>query len=241
MIKKNIPNLMTLTHLSLGMMAIISAFEGKYSHATFLVILGMLLDGLDGRVARALGVSGDFGKELDSLADVVTFGVAPAMILYNASFHQFDAIGLLLTVLFPICGVLRLARFNINGYKISKYFIGLPITAAGGILAIISVYHFVFHPAILIVLSLSLSFLMVSNIKYPNFKKIAIPTHAYIVTPIMIIFIFMVSKWFPQQFPMIIFIPIVFFVFFLFYRIKRSVERKKDPVVEELDEEDILE
>lgn len=238
--KKFIPNLMTLTHLSFGMFAIICSFEADYKKATLYVIFAMILDGLDGRVARALHVSGDFGKELDSLADVVTFGVAPALILYNAALYDFGYIGLWLTMLFPICGVLRLARFNTNGYKISNYFVGLPITAAGGILAVIATYHEVFHPILMIVFSLLLSYLMISHIKYPNFKKIAVPSHAYFIVPTMFLCVYAIYRFFPGYLKYTIFVPLVYFISFLLYKLKqKSLHGEED--TEELEDDELEE
>src|SRR5690606_2507156 len=124
----------------LGIIAILFAFQGHWEYAAIMVIIGMLLDGLDGRVARMLNTQSEFGKELDSLSDVISFGVAPAVIMYVSALKFTGVEGWIVTAIFPICGALRLARFNVNPGE-PGYFIGLPITAAGGILATLALYN----------------------------------------------------------------------------------------------------
>src|SRR6478609_4199948 len=106
MLTRFIPNLFTLGNLFLGMLAILLAINGKYSSAAIMVIVAMLLDGLDGRVARALNAQSEFGKELDSLSDVISFGVAPAFIMYVVAFQNMEtaALAWIITAIFPICG-----------------------------------------------------------------------------------------------------------------------------------------
>ena len=171
MFAKVLPSILTVGNLFLGIMAMILTVQGEWKHGAILIVIGMFLDGLDGRVARMLNTQSEFGKELDSLSDVVSFGVAPALIMYMAVLEPFGAIGWVITAVFPICGALRLARFNVQS-GVPGYFIGLPITAAGGVLATMALYsNVVPSPMVLIFGMLFLSYLMVSNIKYPNFKK----------------------------------------------------------------------
>lgn len=234
---KFIPNIMTLTHLAFGTIAIVKAFEGEIGQATLLVLLAMLLDGFDGRVARYLNVKGDFGKELDSLADVVSFGVAPAMILYNVLFVNYDTFGLLVCVLIPICGVLRLARFNTSGYKLTKHFVGLPITAAGGVLSVLGTFSQHLNPNLIIVLSLLFSYLMISSIKFPNFKKIKLPKHIFIVVPIMVCFMYLFFHFFKDYMYILIIISLILFLSFVLFKIKLNITKKEDSFNEEEDEE----
>jgi CDP-diacylglycerol--serine O-phosphatidyltransferase len=225
MIAKTIPNLFTVGNLFLGIVAMLLAFNGDalyLNYAAIMVIIGMVLDGLDGRLARMLNVQSEFGKELDSLSDVVTFGVAPALIMYVVLLEDMGWVGILLTGLFPVCGALRLARFNSATGGNTGYFVGLPITAAGGVLATLALYHNAFPPVYLILGMLGLSYLMVSNIKYPNFKKVGIPRSAYWMTPIIVAIVAIFAVRFPAQFPMIIFIPLAFYAF---YGMKRNIER----------------
>lgn len=175
MIQKSIPSLFTIGNLMLGMFGIMMAFDGKVSMAAIMVIIAMLLDGLDGRVARALKCESEFGKELDSLSDVVSFGVAPAVIMYVSSLHDLNsALAWTVTAIFPVFGALRLARFNVQP-GVPGYFIGLPIPAAGGVLATLALFNKDVSAPFMIVATLLLSYLMVSTVKYPNFKKVGLP------------------------------------------------------------------
>jgi CDP-diacylglycerol--serine O-phosphatidyltransferase len=227
MITKSIPSLFTIGNLFLGVMAILLGVQGAVQseprymdYAAILVIIGMLLDGLDGRVARMLNAASDFGKELDSLSDIVTFGVAPAIIIYLVALQNMGTTGIIITALFPICGALRLARFSVQP-GIPGFFVGLPITAAGGVLATFALYHEVFQPLFLPIGTLILSFLMVSNIKYPNFKKVGFPRAAFWVTPIIIGVVAVLAYRFPNHLPKIVFIPLVLYAM---YGIKKSVQ-----------------
>lgn len=171
--KKTIPNSFTMGNLFCGFFAIIiSSNHELYSNvniAVLFIIIAMILDALDGRLARMLHVEGNFGKELDSLADIVTFGVAPAVIIYNLALNQFGIIGILISGLFPICGALRLARFNVSSNQ-KFHFIGLPITAAGGILILYSLSIEDIPNLFFLIITIVLSLLMVSNLYYPSFK-----------------------------------------------------------------------
>lgn len=152
------------------MLAILLAFDHRPSLAAMMVILGMFIDGIDGRVARALGVQSEFGKQLDSLSDVVSFGVAPAFIMYVVALQDLGPVGWLVTAFFPICGALRLARFNVASCS-SEYFIGLPIPVAGAVIATLALFSQQLSFVFLTLSMLVLSFLMISFVKYPNFKK----------------------------------------------------------------------
>ncbi|WAH37368.1 CDP-diacylglycerol--serine O-phosphatidyltransferase [Alicyclobacillus dauci] len=193
---KAIPSVLTLGNLIIGMVAALIAAHGRLNEAALLVVIGMLLDGLDGRAARLLHAESEFGKQLDSLSDMVTFGVAPSIIMYNAILHHMGLAGDALAILFPICGALRLARFNVQ-VKSSHFFVGLPITAAGGILATMALSKPVLHPAYIIlpIGMLLLSLLMVSNVRYPNFKKVAIPKSSIVLVPLFIVGIFLALRF----------------------------------------------
>lgn len=188
---KTIPSLLTLGNLVIGMVAILMSSHGRFNEAALLVVIGMLLDGLDGRAARLLHAESEFGKQLDSLSDLVTFGVAPAAMMYDVMLSHLGIAGDALAIWFPMCGALRLARFNVQT-KSSSFFVGLPITAAGGILATMALTRPVLHPAIVIlpVGMFVLSILMVSNVRYPNFKKVAFPKSAVVLVPLFVVTIF---------------------------------------------------
>jgi CDP-diacylglycerol--serine O-phosphatidyltransferase len=221
MISKSLPSVFTVGNLFLGIISIILAFQGETQYAAITVIIGMLLDGLDGRVARMLNAQSEFGKELDSLSDVISFGVAPAFIMYVVALGDLGPLGWLVTAIFPICGALRLARFNVQAGT-PGYFIGLPITAAGGVLATLALYHDFFPKYILVMGMLFLSFLMVSSVKYPSFKKGRIPKATYWIVPLMIVIVTVFSIKYPQHLPKLIFLPLVTYAL---YGIKKNVDR----------------
>ncbi|QYR22151.1 CDP-diacylglycerol--serine O-phosphatidyltransferase [Paenibacillus sp. sptzw28] len=225
MITKSIPSLFTVANLFLGIVAIILVFpdNAKPEIAAMMVIIAMLMDGVDGRVARALNAQSEFGKELDSLSDVISFGVAPAFIMYSVAFQELNAaVAWIITALFPICGALRLARFNVIS-GMPGYFIGLPIPAAGGVLATLALFHNEIVIPVLMASTLVLSFLMVSTIKYPNFKKLGIPRNAVWVVPIIVAVAVVLGILFPHHLSKIIFIPLVLYAL---YGLKKNVDRR---------------
>lgn len=215
MITKSLPSLFTVGNLFLGVLAIILVFNERPDTAAVLVIVAMLLDGLDGRVARALNAQSEFGKELDSLSDVISFGVAPAFIMYVVAFGDIRpaAAAWVVTAIFPICGALRLARFNVVAGT-PGYFIGLPIPAAGGILATLALFHNELNVYVLLVSTVLLSYLMVSNVKYPNFKKTGIPKAAIWITPIIVIIAVIIGISKPSFISKMIFIPLVIYALY---------------------------
>lgn len=168
-----LPHLFTLLNLAFGFLSIVLTMQGNYQQAALMIVASLVADGLDGRLARWFGADGEFGKQLDSLADVVSFGTAPALLVYVAGMQEYGLYGLLIAAIFPMCGALRLARFNI--IKTSGFFMGVPITAAGTLLATIMWYSETgqrLHPSMLIFPAalVLLSYLMVSAIPYPDFK-----------------------------------------------------------------------
>lgn len=223
MITKSLPSIFTVGNLFLGIVSIILVFNDNPELAAVMVIIAMLLDGVDGSVARALNVQSEFGKELDSLSDVISFGVAPAFIIYVVAFQDLNpAIGWIVTALFPICGALRLARFNVIS-GIPGYFIGLPIPAAGGVLCTMALFHENISWLILFICTILLSLLMVSNIKYPNFKKVGIPKAAIWVVPIIVIIAVIIAlNSSPGVLSKLIFIPLVIYAL---YGLKKNVDQ----------------
>ncbi len=131
---------------------------------------GMFLDFFDGVAARKLNAVSDIGKELDSFADLITFGVAPSMLAYNVALHSIPFIGILCTLVYGICGAIRLSRFNIHQIEFPT-FIGMPIPFAGICLVILS---FMNNSIVLALGTCGLSYLMVSKIKFPHFKRLTV-------------------------------------------------------------------
>ncbi len=164
-----LPNALTFCNVAFGIIAIIFAANNLYTPAGLLIIAGAIFDRFDGKVARKYEVTNELGKQLDSLADIITFGVAPVITIYMLSFSQLQVLGIILAVVFVICGVYRLARFNIHCYD--NVFIGVPITVAGFLLAILVLYQtkFFVHPFINAIGILFLSYSMVCK---RQFKKV---------------------------------------------------------------------
>ena len=131
-----LPSVLTLIGVCLGITSIKFAMDGNFGFAVLFVIVAAILDGLDGRVARMIKGTSDFGKELDSLTDFVSFGIAPVFIIYFWELNQFGKIGWLLVLLFSVCCVLRLARFNLTKFDDNEewkmnFFQGIPSPAGG--------------------------------------------------------------------------------------------------------------
>lgn len=182
-----LPSGVTLLSLFFGVFAIVSAARGDFGRAVLFIMIGGACDVLDGRVARATGTGSRFGEELDSLVDAITFGLAPAMIMYFAVLHK-DGWDWLFVFGFTACAVIRLARFNVEQAGRAKtYFRGLPSPAAGGVLA--SYYWFSqtslytetaigdlpWH-VLLRYLMAGLAFLMVSDVPYPAWPTFSLRT-----------------------------------------------------------------
>lgn len=165
-----IPNILTAVNIVLGMLAIIFTFQGEFTAAALFIIAALVADGLDGRVARYFGVSSDFGKELDSLCDLVSFGVAPAILAYAFMLKDFGAAGYLVAAAFATCGALRLARFNVNTGSVKGYFMGLPIPTAGCVVATFVMVGMKPAGWTFPLMVAIFAYLMVSTIKYPDFK-----------------------------------------------------------------------
>ncbi|HEY3133077.1 MAG TPA: CDP-diacylglycerol--serine O-phosphatidyltransferase [Gemmatimonadaceae bacterium] len=202
-----LPNGFTLASLFFGMFAIVAASRSEFDTAGLYVVFGGLCDALDGRVARATGTGSRFGSELDSLVDAITFGLAPAMIMYFAVLNR-NGWDWIFSFIFTACAVIRLARFNVEqAGRAKKYFHGLPSPAAGMTLA--TYYWFsqtpLYNQTLLGDLNwttglrgimLVLSFLMISNVSYPavptvGFRKISevLGTLAVIATFIGVLFL----------------------------------------------------
>ena len=171
-----IPNLCTAANLFFGMLSILATYEGDYFFASIYILLALVADGLDGRIARALGVASEFGKEMDSLCDLGSFGIAPAFLAYSFCLHNFGYIGKAAAIIFALCGMWRLARFNVSTDVVHGFFMGLAIPAGGCIVATttmlltaleIQPQNFgLIYPITIIIIG----YLMVSHVHYPNFK-----------------------------------------------------------------------
>jgi len=172
-----LPNLFTASSIFVGVISIVEASKEHFVLASWLILLALIFDGLDGRVARVTNTTSQFGVEFDSLADIISFGIAPAMLLYFYIGYDFGRFGILVSALYVTFGAIRLARFNISTAKTDpNVFIGLPIPTAAVFISmwILLFYKYTLqHYALLLLfLALGVSILMVSNFRYPSFKKI---------------------------------------------------------------------
>ena len=172
-----LPSLFTTGNVFCGFYAFVAVLNEDFYQAAWAISVGMIFDGLDGRIARLTKTTSAFGMQYDSLADIITFGMAPAFLAYACVLKPFGRLGWMAAFLFLLCAALRLARFNITKPDISSaHFIGLPSPAAAVVVAsIVIAFEDLFatriNPFIMVMVIYGLAFLMVSNIKYPAFKK----------------------------------------------------------------------
>ncbi|MEJ2717571.1 MAG: CDP-diacylglycerol--serine O-phosphatidyltransferase [Deltaproteobacteria bacterium] len=174
-----LPSLLTLTSIFLSFYAIISAINENFVLAGALILAAAFFDGIDGKVARLTKTTTRFGLELDSLADVISFGVAPALLMYIWALAPYGRVGWVSAFVFVSCGALRLARFNVQSGQIDpKRFIGLPIPAAAAMIAVTVLFFHklglngVHYRLPLLLLNFALSYLMVSQVKFHAFKDL---------------------------------------------------------------------
>ena len=133
--KSSIPNILTFGNLIFGLLSLLTTFQANYRLSVIFILLAGLMDRYDGQVARLLQVSSDFGKELDSLADLVSFGVAPSLLIFNLfNFISLGYLGYICFLVFPVAGAFRLARYNSS--KFDNVYTGIPITLAGMLVAL---------------------------------------------------------------------------------------------------------
>lgn len=174
-----LPSLFTMGNILLGFYAVVLAYRGHFVSAAWMVVIAGVLDALDGRIARLTHTESEFGKEFDSLADVLTFGATPALMSFLWGLHEFGRVGWLVPLFFLLCTAVRLARFNVQTKSVdSRYFVGLPSPAAA---ATVICLFFVsaqldangthwMTAVFFTVLPLSGS-LMISTFRYPSFKR----------------------------------------------------------------------
>lgn len=163
--KNAIPNIFTFINLTFGMLSIMFIFTNNLSLSAIMILCAAFVDRYDGRIARRINAESILGKELDSLADLISFGAAPAILSWSIFLINYGIIGYIITILFPIAGAFRLARYNVSTFN--NVFSGIPITIAGSLLALYNLVsiHFIQYNVISLVIIILLSFLMVSNIK----------------------------------------------------------------------------
>ncbi len=173
-----LPSILTSASLFFGFLSLVRSVQGQYEFAALFIVVSIVLDGLDGLVARMTGTASDFGRELDSLSDLIAFGVAPAFLAYSWALSNLGRLGIAAAFAYILCGALRLARFNIQASATDRrYFVGLPIPAAAGAAAA-PVYYYpaqVHDPALSALAGLllvTLSVLMISRVRYRSLKEL---------------------------------------------------------------------
>ncbi len=174
-----LPNLLTTGNLLSGFWAIISVFQERFYFAAVAILLAAVFDVFDGKVAKLSGATTKFGMQYDSLADLVSFGVAPALLAFSWALRPYGKFGWLAAFLFVACGAIRLARFNVLASAgETKYFKGLPIPVAAAMIAFTILLYFQLietdwvKDIVILVMIYVLAFLMVSNIRYFSFKEL---------------------------------------------------------------------
>ncbi|MGC1855113.1 MAG: CDP-diacylglycerol--serine O-phosphatidyltransferase [Candidatus Aquirickettsiella sp.] len=210
-----LPNLFTIAGLFAGFYAIVTAMEGYFNYAAIAIFVAMIMDFFDGRVARLTNTQSAFGAELDSLSDMVSFGVAPALVIYSWSLEGLGKLGWLAAFIFAAAGALRLARFNTQVLVADKrYFQGLPIPAAAGVLA--SMVWLCVDSEILgdivsmmtAILAIIIAILMVSNVRYYSFKEIDLKGRVPFVAILLVVLVFVGISLDPPK--------ILFLIFFCY-------------------------
>lgn len=207
-----LPNLLTTAGLFAGFYAIISATNGAFVSAAIAIFIAMIFDGLDGRVARLTNTQSEFGAEYDSMADIVSFGVAPALLAYNFALQDLGKFGWLSTFIYVACAALRLARFNTQTSQgPTNYFQGLASPAAAAILAsgIWVAIEFEIDATsmtyVVAVVTITLGLLMVSNFRYSAFKEVDWKNTNTFVSLLIIVLLFVLVAARPAEVLFIVF------------------------------------
>lgn len=219
-----IPNLFTTGNLFSGFYAIISVLNADYIRASIAILVATVFDFLDGQSARMTKATSRFGIEYDSLADLVSFGIAPGLLIYTWALSAYGRIGWVAAFLFVAFGALRLARFNVQISTVeSKHFVGLPIPAAASVIAtLVLLDHHILRvgqevrPILILVTTYVLAFLMVSHFRYRSFKDFRLRDRKPFQVLSALILLLIVTAAVPQ---------VMLFVFFALYAVSGVAER----------------
>ncbi len=254
-----LPNLMTAGNLFCGFAAALKIVEGSTQgslavvtenvhFAIWLILASCIFDLLDGRLARLGGTDSSFGREFDSLADIVSFGVAPALMVYRVVLIEFHETGWIIASVYLVCGALRLARFNClaaaNSTAANKEFKGFPIPAAAGLIASLTIFLLWLNEKgrplgperwVLPPLMLFLAWMMFSQFRYPSFKGISWRTTRSLPRFLVIILILGCTAIYYEWMPFVLFLSYLLYGFF-----RPFLSRKmKEEIEEELEEDDV--
>ena len=247
-----LPNTLTLIGVCIGLTSINFALNGNYKLSIVAILLSAIIDGLDGRIARLIRGTSKVGKELDSLTDVISFGVAPAFIMYFWQLNTLGKIGWLISLIYVVCVALRLARFNINSGNDpswrDNFFEGIP-SPAGGILVLspliydvcgfdfLKINYNLFTPIVFMIVSV----LLISKIPTYSFKKIVVPRSTTIFLLFGIVLLFGLLLVFPFK---VLALGSILYIFlipisgFHFFKLKKGL--KNDVSIRDKEPEDVL-
>ena len=210
-----LPSMITLSSMFCGFYAMVQSIGGDFYHAGLAILFSMILDSLDGRVARLTHTSSPFGAELDSLADMVAFGAAPAMIAFNWGLHHLGRIGWLVAFVYCACAGLRLARFNVMQEVVDKkYFQGMPSPSAAALVVgyVYLCVEYQLNSNAMVILGLVVTLIaalsMVSNIKFYSFKEFHFHQTAPFRALLVFLAILVLLFYYPEE---------VIYAFFVFY------------------------
>lgn len=229
-----IPNLFTAMNMFSGFLSIVSASQGNFIYASWLIIIAGVFDALDGVMARLTRSSSELGVELDSLSDVISFGAAPSFLIYKSYLFHYDALGIIISSLLMLAGGFRLARFNIQLVGFDKpFFKGLPIPMSAMTIACFCLAFYVVpdgyqkpYEIIIIPMILLLSYLMISRIRYdtiPKFKSGEIKDKPYLVVLLLVALLLLIFFRFTQALFFIFVLIIVFGIFrHTYYLVKKK-------------------
>jgi CDP-diacylglycerol--serine O-phosphatidyltransferase len=261
-----LPNLMTAGNLFCGFVALTKIVEADIGaanftsvirHALFFILLACIFDLLDGRLARMGGSESPFGREFDSLADLISFGVAPAFLVHRVVlrdvFVHYSEVGWFIASIYVICGALRLARFNclaaMSSSGGSKEFLGFPIPAAAGLVASLTLFLVWWDDRgfakgnwryLLPVIMVFLSVMMISEVKYPSFKKLDLrATRPFTKTVIAILFIGLLVILREKVLPWVL--PIIFTAYLAYGFIRLRISRQMRREIEDEDDDETME
>lgn len=205
-----LPNLFTTAALFAGFYAIVQAMNGNFEHSAIAIFIAMVLDGLDGRVARMTHTQSEFGAEYDSMSDMVSFGVAPALIMYEWALKDMGQLGWIAAFIYCACAALRLARFNTNIHVIDKrFFQGLPSPAAAALIAGLVWVMLDFQVSgsdikwLVLIVTMFAGLTMVSNIPFYSGKEINLRRRVPFVTILLLVLFFFVLI--PSHPPVVLF------------------------------------
>ncbi len=247
-----LPNILTLGGVCLGISSIKFSIDGNFNLSVILILLAAILDALDGRIARLIKGTSEFGKELDSLTDFVSFGIAPVFILYFWELNSYGKLGWAIALIYSVCCVLRLARFNLTKHDNNQewknnFFEGIPSPAGGLIILIPLIYElsnfdFDFDLNLRFVtpyLTIFIALLLVSKIPTPSLKKISISSKTTVFLLLSIGMIFIALLFY--TFKTLLFLSLIYLIFIpisiFFYK---KQQKKHSAQISDEDHEDIL-